>query len=202
MVRHRPAGLSSRVRRARGARHPWVAANGQVVDLPLVVDIAEVDGASGTVVWKVEATVDLCDEVPALVGMHFVSSRGIDTDVTQREFRWATPVEIVSITVPELMSAGIDPFRFEYPLAGYPNAARVERSAPTRLTDDFLTEIAYRYVKIGRGYAKTIARQRDVSPRTVVSWVEKARERGILSATTPGAAGGVVTRERRAVPRG
>ena len=202
MPRQRPAGLSSRVRRARGERHPWTAPNGQVVDLPLVVDIVEIDGATRSIACKVEATVDLRDDLPTLVGLNFVSTLGIDTDLTRREFRWATPVEVVSITVPDLMAVGIDPFRYQYPLAGYPSAARVERSAPTRLTDDFLTEIAHRYVKIGRGYAKTIAQQRSVSPRTVVSWVEKARERGILSATTPGAAGGTVTRERRSTPRG
>lgn len=201
MARRRPPGLSSRVRRVRGERHPWTANNGQVVDLPLMVDIAEFDDA-GTAVWKVEATIDRCDDGPRLVDLRVVSARGIDTDSTQRDFRWATPVEIVSVTVPELMAAGIDPFTYHFPLAGYPSAAQVERSAPTHLTDDFLTEIAYRYVHLGRGYAKTIARQRNVSPRTVVSWVEKARERGILSApATPGAVGGTVLRDRRARPR-
>ena len=48
-------------------------------------------------------------------------------------------------------------------------------------------------LKIGsRGYAATLAQAYQVSPRTVVSWVEKARARGILTATTPGVAGGTV----------
>jgi hypothetical protein len=196
MGRARRTGVSSRVRRGRGERHPWTAPNGEVVDLPVVVDILELDD-DRTVVWKVEATVDLCDDVPALVRMQFDAARGIDTEVVQREFRWATPLEIVSVTVPELLSVGIDPFTYDYPVAGYPTAALVERSAPTRLTDEFLTEIAHRYVRLGRGYAATIARQRNVSPRTVVSWIEKARERGILSATTPGAVGGSVVHEGR-----
>jgi hypothetical protein len=66
------------------------------------------------------------------------------------------------------------------------------RSVPTRLTDEFLIEIATRYVMHGRGYAKAIAAQRNVSTRTVISWVEKARARGILTATTPGSVGGSV----------
>ena len=45
---------------------------------------------------------------------------------------------------------------------------------------------------IGRGYARTIAAERNVSQRTVVSWIEKARARGILSATTAGRMGGEV----------
>lgn len=195
MAKPRRPGVSSRVRRLRGERHPWTAPNGEVVDLPVVVDILELDGTR-SVVWKVEATVDLRDDVPALVRVQFVSTHGIDTVVLQREFRWATPLEIVSLTIPELLSVGIDPFTYDYPLAGYPTAALVERATPTRLTDEFLTEIAQRYVRLGRGYAATIARQRNVSPRTVVSWIEKARERGILTATTPGAVGGSVVPER------
>jgi hypothetical protein len=189
--------MSSRVRRVRGERHPWTAPNGQVVDLPVVVDLLELDD-DRSVVWKVEATIDLRDDVPALVRLQFVSAHGIDTEAVQREFRWATPVDIVSVTIPELLSVGIDPLTYDYPVAGYPTAALVERAAPVRLTDEFLIEIAHRYVRLGRGYAATIARQRNVSPRTVVSWVEKARERGILSATTPGAVGGTVVHERRA----
>ncbi len=115
----------------------------------------------------------------------------------QRNFRWATPLDIVTITVPELLAAGLDPYQFSYPPSGFPEAASVERAAPTRLTDEFLTEIAARYVLIGRGYAKKIAAQRHVSPRTVVSWIEKARERGILSGTTSGSVGGTVRSGRR-----
>ena len=198
MASRRPAGISSRVRRARGHRQMWTAPNGAMVDLPVVVDILETDPTSGAVIWKVEATVDLVDGQPALLAMHLDSSRPIDVDVVQRDFRWATPLEIVTITMPELLSSGIDPFRYHYPREGFPEAASVEHASPTRLTDEFLTEIATRYLAIGRGYAKTIAAQRNVSPRTVVSWIEKARARGILSATTPGVVGGAVVRPRPA----
>jgi len=166
------------------------------VDLPIVVDILDIDPVSRSIVWKMEAAIDLVDGQPALMSMHLESTRPIDPDLLQREFRWATPLDIATITIPELLRAGLDPFRYHYPSAGYPQAAFVERSAPTRLTDEFLTEIAMRYVMLGRGYAQAIATQRSVSPRTVVSWIEKARERGILSATTPGAVGGRVLRRR------
>jgi hypothetical protein len=198
MVARRPNGISSRVRRSRGDRHPWTAPNGTVVDLPVVVDILETDPSSRLVVWKVEAVIDLLDDLPSLTAVHVESSRPIDPELMQRQFRWATPLDIVTVTIPELLDAGIDPFRYHYPHEGYPQAAAIERSAPTRLTDEFLTEIASRYLILGRGYAKAIAAQRNVSPRTAVSWIEKARERGILSPTTPGAVGGeIVTRPTR-----
>ncbi len=198
---NRPPGISSRVRRARGDRHPWVAPNGTTVDLPVVVDIIETDPTTGSTIWSVEARVDLHDGHPALISMHVESSTSLDPDFMQQQFRWSTPLDIVTVTIPELLVAGIDPFRYYYPRDGYPEAAHVERSAPTRLTDEFLTEIATRYVMLGRGYAKTIAAQRNVSPRTVVSWIERARARGILSATIPGAVGGQVI-DRRPKPRG
>ena len=197
MARNRPPGISSRVRRARGDRHPWVAPNGTTVDLPIIVDIIETDPTTGSIIWSVDARVDLDEGRPALVSVHIESSRPIDPNLMQQQFRWSTPLDIATVTVPELIVAGIDPFRYYYPHDGYPDAAHVERSAPTRLTDEFLTEIATRYVVMGRGYAKTIATQRNVSPRTVVSWIERARARGILSATIPGAVGGrVVTRRQ------
>ena len=202
LTRNRPPGISSRVRRARGDRHPWVAPNGTIVDLPIIVDIIETDPASGSTVWSVEARVDLEGASPALVSMHVESSTSLDPDFMQQRFRWSTPLDIATVTIPELIVVGIDPFRYSYPLDGYPDAAHVERSAPGRLTDEFLTEIAIRYVKLGRGYAKTIAAQRNVSPRTVVSWIERARARGILSPTIPGAAGGRVMTDRRPKPRG
>ena len=198
MTRRRPPGLSSRVRPARGERRTWVAPNGTEVDLPVIVDLVDTDAATGSKTWWVEATVDLVDGSPALLAVHMRSTYPMDPEILQRKFRWATPLEIATITVPELLASGLDPYEYNYPRTGFPQAASVERSAPTRLTDEFLTEIATRYVMIGRGYAKTIADQRHVSPRTVVSWIEKARERGILSATTNGSVGGTVRTGRRA----
>ena len=141
----RPAGVSSRVRRGKGARHPWRAPNGAVVDLPVIVDIIERDAGDGSTIWKVEARVDLVDDQPGLLAMHLDSKRPLDPTVLQQRFRWSTPVDIVTVTMPDLIAVGIDPFRYLYPVDGYPDAAAVQRTAPTRLTDEFLTEIAHRY---------------------------------------------------------
>jgi transposase-like protein len=67
----------------------------------------------------------------------------------------------------------------------------------TRLTDEFLEGIVKAYLESGRGYAKKIAVIRGVSERTVVSWIQKARERGILSKTRPGSRGGELTSARK-----
>ena len=42
----------------------------------------------------------------------------------QREFRWASPLEMVRGGVPSLLDRGIDPFEHELPLTGLPEAAR------------------------------------------------------------------------------
>ena len=79
---------------------------------------------------------------------------------------------------------------------------RRERRQPS---DEFLEEIAQQYLAVGRGYAEVIASERGVARRTVVSWVEKARKRGILSATKPGSSGGsllVKRKMKRGVDRG
>lgn len=194
----RPFGTSSRLRRTSGQRRPWVTSVGHSIDLPVVVDIVHVDRTTRQRVWSVEARVDLVDDVPALVAVSVKSAAGLHPELMQERFRWATPLDIVLVTVPQLLELGIDPFTFSYPLDGFPSAAHIEHTVPARLTDDFLAEIAVRYLRIGRGYAATIADERNVSPRTVVSWIEKARARGILTGTTPGAVGGTVVTRRRA----
>lgn len=184
-------GITSRVRAGRGPKSHWTAPNGQVVELPLTVDIRDQD-ASGTIKWQVDALVGLVDGEPALLEMRVRSAEGLDVGGLQEHFRWVTPLLIVTVTVPELLSMGIDPLTYAYPVGGFPDAAHITRAVPTRLTDAFLTEIAVRYRVIGRGYARTIAAERNVSQRTVVSWIEKARARGILSETTAGRMGGEV----------
>jgi hypothetical protein len=202
MATKRPAGVSSRLRRARGERHPWAAPAGHEVDLPVVLDIVHVDEDTGVMSWRVEATVDVVGALPTVVRMRFEAAAGLDLGALQEHFRWATPLDVVTQTVPILLSLGIDPFHYDYPTTGFPDAAYIDRATPTRLTDEFLGEIAVRYLLVGRGYARTIAAERNVSPRTVVSWIEKARERGILSPTTPGAAGGrLMPVERRKADR-
>lgn len=190
MAIRRPVGMSSRVHRAAGSRTPWTAPNGQVVDLPVVIDLVETPAGGGPPIWKVVATVALVEERPAITRLELVSSTGLEVERLRAQFRWATPLDIVTETIPGLLAAGLDPFNYFYPFEGFPAAAQIDKAVPTRLTDEFLAEIAARYLALGRGYAQIIADQRCVSPRTVVSWVEKARARGILSPTRPGAVGG------------
>lgn len=161
-----------------------------------MVDLVSIDPQTGIEHWRVDATVDLVDQRPTLVALCISSAEGLGTDYLQRNFRWATPVDIVTITVPQLLARGIDPYEHDLPIDGFPNAAYVDRSIRTRLSDEFLEEIAARYIVLGRGYAKAIAEERNVSPRTAISWVEKARERGILTGTTPGSVGGTLVARR------
>jgi len=160
--------------------------------MPVVVDIISIDPDDGAERWRVEASVDLIDGTPALVEMRVRSDAGLDPGYQQESFRWASPIDIVSVTIPQLLARGLDPYDHDLPIDGFPIAAYVDRSITTRLTDEFLEEIAARYVALGRGYATAIASERQVSRRTAISWVEKARERGILTPTTPGAVGGTL----------
>jgi hypothetical protein len=188
----RPAGQSSRVRPAKGPRSRWIAKNGQAVDLPLIVDNINVHAESGECIWSIEARVDLVSGQPELIDMHLTTTTCLDTVMLQRFFRWATPVEIVRRTIPVLLDEGIDPYAHDYATDGYPDAADINRKSTNALSEGFLEEVARQYVEIGRGYARAIAHQRGVSKRTVVSWIQKARRRGILSAVKPGQYGGRV----------
>ena len=164
------------------------------------MDVHPVDGS---VVWSFTATVDLRDGEPRLVRVVVEGRGGLDHGRLQREFRWASPLEVVRRAVPALLERGIDPFTYHYPSEGFPEAAELEVDRGWRLTDAFLEEIARRYLDLGRGYARTIAAERAVTPRTAVSWVEKARRRGILSRVKPGSHGGhiiPVDQRRRTSP--
>ena len=182
----RPRGHSSRVRPGNGTKSKWTAPNGLAFHLPLVIDNINVDPESGVRTWSIEAHVDLVNDQPELTGIQLSGDPCLDPIRLQRFFRWATPLEIVRETIPALMAKGIDPFRHEFATDGYPDAANTDRKPTTRLSDEFLQEIARQYVEVGHGYARAIAQQRGVSRRTVISWVEKARKRGFLAPTTPG----------------
>jgi hypothetical protein len=189
-------GVTSRIRPAPGRKRRWRITSEQSFPLPVVVDHMFVDPESGSTVWRIEATIDLIDGEPALVRMDAHVPGGIDPYRMQREFRWASPLEVVTTGVPGLLARGIDPFAFELPLTGFPEAAELQRPSNEQLSDDFLEEIAREYLEIGRGYTKAIAAERRVSQRTVVSWVEKARRRGILTRVPQGGFGGTL------VPKG
>ena len=195
--KNRPNGISSRLRRGKGARSKWIAQNGHAVQLPLVLDIVNIDEGSGEASWYVEAQVDLIADQPELTDVHLKGHPLLDANYLQVFFRWATPIDVVTRTVPNLLAQGIDPFKYEYATSGYPDDFDSSKKANTRLSDEFLEEIAQQYIAVGRGYAEVIASERGVAKRTVVSWVEKARKRGILSATKPGSSGGSLLLKRK-----
>lgn len=172
------------------------------MDLPVVLDLVSLRSGDWALLWRVEATVDLVAGRPRVTKMVVASDTGLDPAWLQEKFRWATPLDVITRTVPQLLARGLDPFEYDYATHDYPDAADVDRTPHRRLTDEFLEDVAGRYGAIGRGYAAVIARERDVTPRTVISWVEKARRRGILSSARPGAVGGVIVPpEDRGQPR-
>lgn len=191
--------LSSRMRRVVGPTTPWRSPQGPIIDLPVVFDLVMTDSATGAERCRVEATIDALDEHsdPMVVQMIVESATGLDLERLQREFRWATPLEAVTRLAPLLLLRGQDPYAVEFPFVGYPDITR-EEVAKGKLTDEFLEDVARQYVVLGRGYAKTLSQRYRVTPRTVVGWIEKARARGILTATESGRAGGhVVERSQR-----
>ncbi len=161
------------------------------VDLPIVVDWVKVDRVTGVEEVRVEARVDLVDGQPEIVQMSFVAEAGLNLAELQRDFRWASPLNAVTGILPRVIASGADPFSIGLPLRGFPSVAIQPVRRRGILTDEFLTTIAREYLSRGRGYAASLAQEYFVTPRTVVSWVVKARERGILSAPpSSGAAGG------------
>jgi hypothetical protein len=191
-------GVTSRIRPAPGRKRRWQVSDAQSFPLPVIVDHMFVDPDTGGLGWLIEATIDLVDGEPALVRMNAHVPAGLDPYRMQREFRWASPLEVVRDGVPVLLHRGIDPFDFDLPLTGFPEAAALDHRSNEALSDQFLEEIAREYLSIGRGYAKAIAAERHVSERTVVSWIEKARRRGVLTGVRPGSYGGqIVPKSRR-----
>lgn len=192
-------GVTSRIRSAPGRPRVWRIDDTRSFPLPVIVDHVSVDPDSRQVVWCIEATIALVDGQPAITRMDVRVPLGLDPAFMQREFRWASPLEVVTRFVPSLIARGIDPFSYAVPVTGFPEAAELGGRSNAPLSDEFLEVVAREYLAIGRGYASAIAAERHVSPRTVVSWVEKARRRGILTRVPSGGVGGeiVPARSRR-----
>ncbi|MCX6484754.1 MAG: hypothetical protein NT146_16150 [Mycobacterium sp.] len=190
----RLTGVSSRFVRADGPRHPWTT--GEItVDLPVIVDWVHTDPTTGDEAVRINARVDLVEGEPQIVQMSLVAPAGLDVAMLQRQFRWASPLNAVMGLLPRLIASGSDPFAADLPLTGFPAVAVQPIRHRRILTDEFLTTIAREYLARGRGYAASLAEEYFVTPRTVVSWVEKARTRKIFSApATPGATGGRLLR--------
>lgn len=183
-------GVSSRFVGADGPRHPWTTGD-VTVDLPVIVDWVQTDPVTGDEAIRVNARVDLVDGEPQIVQISLVAPAGLDLAMLQREFRWASPLNAVTGILPRLIAAGTDPFAVDLPVTGFPAVAAQPLRHRRILTDEFLTTIAREYLARGRGYAASLAQEYFVTSRTVVSWVEKARGRGILTAPpTRGATGG------------
>ena len=133
--------VRSRIRPGPGRKRLW-RIDSHRFPLPVIVDHEGTDPVTGARLWIIEATIDLVDGSPALVRMDARVPGGVDPHRMQREFRWASPLEVVRIGVPSLLARGIDPFTFELPLTGFPEAATLDHPVNERLSDDFLEAIA------------------------------------------------------------
>lgn len=184
----RPPGMSSRLHRMPDSR-PVVIAETATLDLPVTVDLLFVDPETGEKQWSFEAVVDHDDEL-VIRSLAMWSRDGLDVVRLQHEFRWATPLDIVGRLVPKLLADGADIYSVDLPVTGFPEAAGSPHDSTGALTDEFLESIAREYLNLGRGYADELATRFLVSKRTIVSWIEKARRRGILSPVRPGQFGG------------
>lgn len=186
IARRDDLGATSRLLRRGPAQQQWKLPCGGYLPFPLLLDLQHVDEETNHLDWRFEAHLDLVNGEPAITAFHLVCASGFDPHFMQTFFRWQTPLDVVRILVPELVRLGQDPFSHEYPVDGYPDAAMLTSHPLTPLSDEFLHEVVRQYRTLGRGYASIIAKQRGVSRRTVVSWIEKARRRGILGKTRPG----------------
>lgn len=183
---------SSRLRRL-SQTSVWSRSDGIDVPMPVLFDLRLHDTSTGRDVFRFEGTVDLVDGAPVMTRFVADAAGGLDLVRLQREFRWATPVDVVTRLVPSLIADGIDPFDYDYPVEGFPEVIDVPVGPVNReLSNEFLEGIAREYLSLGRGYAQTIADARGVSRRTVVSWIEKARQRGILTTEGSGHHGGEI----------
>ncbi len=168
------------------------------MDLPVTLDLLEMDARSDRLLWWVSAEIGLHDNSPVVKNLAMGADKGLDLVRLQREFRWYTPLDVVTRIVPRLIARGQDPYTWEFPVTGYPEAAIVEKTVGRRLSDEFLEDISREYLEFGRGYVKEMAAAHQVSPSTIASWVHKARTRGIISDTSRGVKGGVwVNKEDR-----
>ena len=131
---------------------------------------------------------------PAVTDMSLTAADGLNLQHLQRDFRWATPLRLV---LDHLVATddGTDNCygRWMRPGSGAP---LVE---PKDLDDDFLEEVARAYLAAGTRYSRELGDKYGVAPRSVIRWVDLARQRGIL--TRPdrvGAKGGhIVPKSKR-----
>ena len=186
----RPTGVSSRLHPGQGPKTVWLTDAEVRVELPAILDLIEIDALTHQPVWWVFATVGVHQNTPVVTQLLLGAADGLDVVRLQREFRWHTPLDVVTRIVPRLIALGQDPYSWDYPVTGYPEASTPARTHGRQLSDEFLEDIALEYLQYGRGYAKQMAAAHQVSESTIASWVHKARTRGILTDTRRGAKGG------------
>ena len=193
--------MSSRLH-GTAATSQWSAPNGTSIPMPVIFDLRLHDTETGSDVFTFEATIDLVQGAPAMVRFLADAAEGLDIVRLQREFRWSTPIDVVTRLVPAIIAEGGDPFDHDYPVEGFPEVIDTAIGPANRaLSDEFLESIARDYLSMGRGYAQSIADSRGVSRRTVVSWIEKARRRGILTTEGSGNHGGRIVPVAERPPR-
>lgn len=191
--------MSSRLHRMPDAR-PIALNDAVTLELPVTVDLIFIDPETDEKLWTFEAVVDYGDSL-VIRSLTIWSRDGLDVVRLQHEFRWASPLDIVGRLVPKLIADGADIYAVNLPVTGFPEAAGSPHDSTGALTDEFLESIAREYLSLGRGYADELATRFLVSKRTVVSWIEKARRRGILSPVRPGQFGGLIIPAAQRTPR-
>ena len=167
----------SRIEQAEGRKRVWTAPNGMTVVLPLRILAWEDHPITGERSWTASAVVDLLGGKPWLTSLELHADDGMQEERLQNEFRWSTPREIVTHWIPEQLALGNDPLALEPPTKWWLVEGRYN------LTDEFLGQVAKDYLRYGRGYAKAMASDYATTERTIRSWVQKARERGILGSS-------------------
>ena len=169
--------IRSSIERAEGRKRVWTAPNGTTVVLPLRILAWEDHPITGERSWTVNAVVDLLGGKPLLTSLEIHADDGLQEERLQNEFRWSTAREIVTHWIPEQLELGNDPLAMEPPTKWSLVEGRYN------LTDEFLDQVAQEYQRHGRGYAKAMASDYATTERTIRSWVQKARERGILGSS-------------------
>ena len=96
------------------------------------------------------------------------SETGLDLITLQRDFRWASVLEVVAGLAPQLIAEGADPYKVDLPVTDFPASAIQPIRSRRALSDEFLTTVAREYLVRGRGYAASLAEEYYVSSRTVV----------------------------------
>ena len=169
---------NSTVERADGRRRAWTAPNGAAVVLPVEVRYWETDDLTGEITGSLTARVELVDGCPQLVKIAFEAPEGAIEPRLQGDFRWSSPREIVEIWMADVIAAGSDPLTEPVPIQFWAPPGRQD------LTPGFLEEIAEQYHELGYGYANILARKYATTPRTVRSWVDRAKKIGIITRKT------------------